>query len=397
MSSVSSTISPPSVTVLHGSEDRGKTGAATSPIAQRARRMNPLHQGAENQVEHFDARGLTSYFEKIIRDPDVVASITTALGEIDGHEWIDLMTMFDEERTLAMLEDDLLVAKKLTGTRLIADARRARVRVEVEEKQKYDDHEWIDLMTMFDEERTLAMLEDDLLVAKKLTGTRLIADARRARVRVEVEEKQKYDDLWREQEQSRMKRDQEVRTKEPGSTYYEPDDTLATVKVSELPELPRMEEGAHMLTPMQLERVKVALSTFISPHVKEVAEMSVGLINNYELDITECINGLTAQQRTFEARLGAQLYADAPTCVQDLLLEDDKRTFQGAESFLQMIKSLSTRVNFRSEERTKALLKEYSVDNKPCTDPKALLGMVEEFKIQHGVSARLCSQSEDLS
>ena len=87
--------------------------------------MNPLYQGAENQVEHFDARGLTSYFEKIIRDPDVVASITTALGEIDGHEWIDLMTMFDEERTLAMLEDDLLVAKKLTGTRLIADARRA--------------------------------------------------------------------------------------------------------------------------------------------------------------------------------------------------------------------------------------------------------------------------------
>ena len=300
--------------------------------------MNPLYQGAENQLEHYDARELTSYFEKIIRDPNVVASITTALGEIDGREWIDLMTMFDEERTLAMLEDDLLVAKKLTGTRLIADARRARVRVEVEEKQKYDD-------------------------------------------------------LWRErlQEQLRMKRDQEVRTKEPGSTYYEPDDTLATVKVSELPELPKMEKGAHMLTPMQLERVKVALSTFISPHVKEVAEMSVGLINNYELDITECINGLTAQQRKFEARLGAQLYADAPTCVQDLLLEDDKRTFQGAESFLQMIKSLSTRVNFRSEERTKALLKEYTVDNKPCTNPKALLGMVEEFKIQHGVSARLCS------
>ena len=88
----------------------------------------------------------------------------------------------------------------------------------------------------------------ELLVAKKLTGTRLIADARRARVRVEVEEKQKYDDLWRErlQEQLRMKRDQEVRTKEPGSTYYEPDDTLATVKVSELPELPKMEKGAHM-------------------------------------------------------------------------------------------------------------------------------------------------------
>jgi hypothetical protein len=56
-----------------------------------------------------------------------------------------------------------------------------------------------------------------------------------------------------------------------------------------------------------------------------------------------------------------------------------------------MIKSLSTRVNFRSEERTKALLKEYTVDNRPCTDPKALLGMVEEFKIQHRVSARLCS------
>ena len=191
--------------------------------------MNPLYQGAENQVEHFDARGLTSYFEKIIRDPDVVASITTALGEIDGHEWIDLMTMFDEERTLAMLEDDLLVAKKLTGTRLIADARRARVRVEAEENQKYDE-------------------------------------------------------LWRErlQEELRMKRDQEVRTKEPGSTYY---DTLATVKVSELPKLPNVEKGVYMLTPMQLERVKVALSTFISPHVKEVAEMSVRLINNYELDI----------------------------------------------------------------------------------------------------------------
>ena len=184
--------------------------------------MNPLHQRAEIQVEHFDARGLTSYFERIIRDPDVVASITTALGEIDGHEWIDLMTMFDEERTLTMLVEDLLVVKKLTGTILIADARRARVRVEDEEQQKYDD-------------------------------------------------------LWRErlQEELRMERDQEVRTKEPGSTYYEPDDTLATVKVSELPELPKMEKGAHMLTPMQLERVKVALSTFISPHVKELAEMSV--------------------------------------------------------------------------------------------------------------------------
>jgi hypothetical protein len=240
--------------------------------------MNPLYQGAENQVEHFDARGLTSYFEEIIRDPDVVASITTALGEIDGHEWIDLMTMFDEERTLTMLVEDLLVVKKLTGTTLIADARRARVRFEAEERQKYD-------------------------------------DLRRERP----------------QEELRMKRDQEVRTKDPDSTYY---DMPETVRVSDLPKLPKVGKGEYMLTPMQ-KRVKAALSTDISANSLTCGEMNV---DNYELDITDCIHGLTAQQRKFEARLGVQLHADASTCAQDPHLEDDKRTFQGAESFLQMIK-----------------------------------------------------------
>ena len=225
--------------------------------------MNPLYQGAENQVEHFDARGLTSYFEKIIRDPDVVASITTALGEIDGHEWIDLMTMSDEERTLAMLEDHLLVAKKLTGTRLIADARRARVRVKVEEKQKHD-------------------------------------DPRRERPR----------------EQSKMKRDQEVRIKDPGSTYY---DKLSTVKVSDLPKLPKVEKGEHMLTPMQKRLPLVChLLTDISATYLTSGEMNV---DNYELDITDGTQGLTAQQRKFEAKLGVQLHADASTWAQDILPE----------------------------------------------------------------------------
>ena len=81
--------------------------------------------------------------------------------------------------------------------------------------------------------------------------------------------------------------------------------------------------------------MKVALSTDISATSLTCGEM---IVDNYELDIADCIHGLTAQQQKFEARLGAQLYADAPTCVQDLLLEDDKRTFQGAESSLQMIK-----------------------------------------------------------
>ena len=53
-------------------------------------------------------------------------------------------------------------------------------------------------------------------------------------------------------------------------------------------------------------------------------------VDNYELDITDCIQGPTAQQRKFEAKLGVPLHADASTWAQDILPEYDKGTIQGA-------------------------------------------------------------------
>ena len=129
----------PALTVLHGSEDHGMPGEETSPITERSRRTNPLYQGAGRQLEHYDTQELTSYFERVVRDPELVANIMLTLGEIDGHEWTGTMTLFDEERTLTMLEEDLNIVKKLTGARLIADARRAQLRVEAEEKQHSDE------------------------------------------------------------------------------------------------------------------------------------------------------------------------------------------------------------------------------------------------------------------
>ena len=53
-------------------------------------------------------------------------------------------------------------------------------------------------------------------------------------------------------------------------------------------------------------------------------------VDNYELDITDGTQGLTAQQRKFEAKLGVPLHADASTWAQDILPEYDKGAIQGA-------------------------------------------------------------------
>ena len=91
-----------------------------------------------------------------------------------------------------------------------------------------------------------------------------------------------------------------------------------------------------------------------------------------------------------DARLGARLYDKSPVCIQDILVDDTKRQHKGQESFMIMIKSIATRINFRCEARTVQLLNKYITKGESCTDPTKLLSMVQGFRMTHGVYSRMC-------
>jgi hypothetical protein len=77
-------------------------------------------------------------------------------------------------------------------------------------------------------------------------------------------------------------------------------------------------------------------------------------------------------------------------CIQDILVDDTKRQHKGQESFMIMIKSIATRINFRCEARTVQMLNKYITKGESWTDPTKLLSMVHGFRMKHGVYSRMC-------
>jgi hypothetical protein len=162
------------------------------------------------------------------------------------------------------------------------------------------------------------------------------------------------------------------------------------VKLEEMPVMPQTLSGETMLTPVQLERYKVAIKTYINPYDSFAAQWASSLIDDYQLDPTSYLEALTSEQSELDARLGAGLYDKSPVCIQDMLIDDAKRQHDGKESFMIMIKSIATRINFRCEARTIQMLNKYINQGEPCRDPTKLLSMVQEFRMRHGVYSRMC-------
>ena len=111
-----------------------------------------------------------------------------------------------------------------------------------------------------------------------------------------------------------------------------------------------------MLTPVQLERYKVAIKTYVNSYDSFHAKWAAALIEDYQQDPTTYLDTLSQQEKEMDARLGARLYDKSPSCIQDVLIEDSKRQHKGDESFIIMIKSIATRINFRCEARTVQML-----------------------------------------
>ena len=119
--------------------------------------------------------------------------------------------------------------------------------------------------------------------------------------------------------------------------------------------------------------------------------MADQLIQDYTVDIDTTLANMPPMERRFDTRLGAKLYADAPIAIQDLLIDKEKRRYQDQDSFLQMVKSIALRINFKSEERTISLLRTFINETKPCQDPRKLSEELATFATTYGIFSKLSS------
>ena len=103
------------------------------------------------------------------------------------------------------------------------------------------------------------------------------------------------------------------------------------VKLEGMPVMPQPLSGETMLTPVQLERYKVAIKTYINPYDSFVAQWASSLIDDYKEDPTAYLDALPSEQKGLDARLGARLYDKSPVCIQDMLIDDAKRQHDGKE------------------------------------------------------------------
>ena len=79
------------------------------------------------------------------------------------------------------------------------------------------------------------------------------------------------------------------------------------VKMDGMPVMPQPTSGETMLTPVQLERYKVALKTYINPYDTFAAVWAASRIDDYQQDPSEYLDGLDDEQKSLDARLGASV------------------------------------------------------------------------------------------
>jgi len=301
---------------------------------------NPLFAGDEDRprmLEGRDAEELSLYWASRVTCEQARDTITNLFQGMTGQRWVEMLTSSDAESAELLLKEDCRIESRPDRMILKADAVSALNRMKADREIS---SQW-DL-------RSKIMAE---------------AEAANARMKGRMEAR-----LLAAQEANKGK----------------------LVKLEGMPVMPQTLSGETMLTPVQLERYKVAIKTYINPYDSFAAQWASSLIDDYKLDPTSYLEALTSEQRELDARLGARLYDKSPVCIQDMLIDDAKRQHDGKESFMIMIKSIATRINFRCEARTIQMLNKYINQGEPCRDPTKLLSMVQEFRMRHGVYSRMC-------
>jgi hypothetical protein len=69
----------------------------------------------------------------------------------------------------------------------------------------------------------------------------------------------------------------------------------------------RLKLHDHVDTSIQLKRYKVAHKTYINPYDTFAAVWAASLIDDYQQDPSEYLDGLIDEQKSLDARLGARL------------------------------------------------------------------------------------------
>ena len=303
---------------------------------------NPLFAGDEEErvpktLEGRDAEELSLYWASRVTDESACAMIIKLFQGMTGQRWVEMLTSSDAESAELLLKEDCEIKSRPERMMIRADAVSARGRMEAK-----------CALTDQTEMRSRIMAESE--AANAIMKARM--EAKLTAMQAETKGKM--------------------------------------LKMDAMPILPSPLAGETMLTPVQLERYKVAIKTYVNPYDTFQAKWAAGLIEDYKEDPTEYLDSLDKMERELDAKLGARLYDKSPMCIQDLLVDDSKRQHNGEESFIIMIKSIATRINFRCEARTVQMLNKYITKGEPCTDPTQLLSMVQEFKMTHGVYSRMC-------
>ena len=249
--------------------------------------------------------------------------------------------------------------------------------------------QWIEMLTSSDGKVTEMLLEEDCGIKPRPERMVITSEAASAFASVGARRATSSQEEMR----SKIMSDNAIvnaRMKDRMEARYLAKQEADKGKLTKMDGMPQPTSGETMLTPVQLERYKVALKTYINPYDTFAAIWAASLIDDYKQDPSEYLDGLTDEQKSLDARLGARLYDKAPVCIQDILVDDMKRQHKGQESFMIMIKSIATRINFRCEARTVQLLNKYITKGESCTDPTQLLSMVQKFRMTHGVYSRMC-------
>ena len=256
----------------HGSEEGIPSTADpidVEPSPEASVGTSPLSSQGD-ALEHMDARYLQEYLLKITRDAKTVEQVIKTTQINNGVEWVKLLTCVAESETLLMLKEECDITNRISSMRLIRDAKSARQRMDHQDQWNAERNQLVDEIATSREQHVneINQMTDAVNAA---TGT--------------------------------------------GTTAGTGLPNLDNVRLDDMPKIPKGQNSEKMLSPHQLERYKVSITSFIQARSDTIVSMADQLIQDYTVDIDTILANVSPMERRFDTRLGGKLYADAPSAI----------------------------------------------------------------------------------
>jgi hypothetical protein len=338
--------------VFHGSEDgtyvptddglsatiaAGPRAPSTSPLSVR---NNPLLVQPV-LLEEMDAEGLCIYLTNLVKDAELVGDIRERLGDLGGRRWTELLSAMPDGQSFCMLREDLKIANRFVVAELLVDVAHAHARMTTSVR---------------------AGAAYAIAPGRDAHGQHLGAGALGEGAR---------------------------HTNSELSSSLSVFGALDRVRLEDMPTLAKLEESGKMVSSLVLERFRISMCAWLSANSSVMAKAVDTIISVPATSLEGFYTLLGPAELKFDCRTGSKLFSSADSSIQDMLLSDDSRRHNGAESLLRIVQSIASIVNFQCEERTALMLQNYQVEHPPVLEPADLEAAINKFVADYGVWARI--------